>query len=315
MSRFTCDAVRRDTISHLDSINPGMGIFFQRQLEYINPQILRVKRPVPNGLRLFAVDTSVPEGFLTYTERMLEHIGEADWISGGAGDFPAVDLGATERTKHIKPIGDSYSYNLMEIKAAQLTGTNLSLEKGLAARQAIERRLNRVVWEGDLNVGVHGVLTHPDVPWYVMPNNLQAGFAQLVGDVTAAINDIPNETAQVEVPTRVICAPRVNQALMQTSNANTDQTLWDQVFKANAYITNKSQIEVASELQGAGPAGQDLMIIDRPDQLVMKHTLVRGFTPLPSMSLDGWKFETKCYAITGGMSSTFPMAMRICVWP
>ena len=51
-------------VKKLDSVltQPGQALFFRRQLEYIVPEIYRKRLPVLNGMRLFSVDTKIPDG-------------------------------------------------------------------------------------------------------------------------------------------------------------------------------------------------------------------------------------------------------------
>lgn len=311
--------ISKSIIDHLDSLQPGTGLYFQEQLTLISTEVLRTKLPTLNGLSLFAIKTDVPAGAKSFKRVIYDHVGSAEFIANYGDDLKRVDVVADEEEILFKSVGDAFGYSVDDIAAAAAArqigrgpSIDLSTEKALAARKFIEKKLNDIVWKGSPKEKLYGILNHPAYPRYAMPNTTSAAVDTLAADICAAFYSVQDDTNQVEKPDRIILAARVRNTLSTRYRANTDLTLLDMVAGSCGITTEK--IIGVHELDRAGEVGGDLMIIDRKDPLIAQHILPTPFEQLPPEARN-LEYVINCIARTGGIMSMYPQGLRICEFP
>ncbi len=309
--------VPRAVAERLDSeVGAGAGVFFNRQLEQVSTEILRAKRPTLNGLRLFPVNSGVHPGAQTYTRRMYEQLGVAELISSYGADLARADVAGIEESVQIRDVGLAYGYNVNEIAAAQMAsrngqgGISLPIERALAVRVGVETKLNAITWRGLPAAGLYGVLTHPYVARYAMPNLSTDAIDTVVADICAAFNSVKNDSLEVEQPNRILMASKLRNYLGTRFRTNTDTTILEMVVKGCEGLPNEAAIIGVHELNAAGVGGGDLMIVDRKDRLVMAHVLPIPFEQRPAQ-MRNFEYQIPCRGRTGGMEANFPGGMRI----
>lgn len=304
------DALARQFSRRDDITDAGSGIWFQRQLEYIFPEVLRTMLPVLNAMRLFPLDTEVPAGALTFTHRMVEPLGLAQWISNPADDLPFADVAAVEKTFNTKPLGLAYQYSIYDILAGQMAGTSLDVERGIATRRGIEEMQNRVFWNGDDAVGIFGVLTYPYVPRHIFANPIAAGTAAdtIIAELNAFVNGIVSLSKETERPTTLVLPTDEYSYIASTPrSATTDTTILNFFLANNPYIEN---VESAYELADAGPNGEQLAIAYSPEKRIGKLVLPLPYTQLPAQERN-LSFVVNAHSKVGGFCSMYPLAMAI----
>jgi hypothetical protein len=307
------DAERIDT-----EIGAGGGVWFNRQLELIEQQVLRAKRPPKNGLTLFPPKTGIPEGAEKYTRRMYEYTGRAKLVGSYSDDLPRANVsGMPEDSVILKRVGASYGYNIDELAAVDMaarTGQtiNLPTERALAARDMIEAELNEIVWNGSAEAGLYGVLNHPAIPRRALANASTAAHDTVFADLAAAFQSVKSNTQDVEQPDRLILASKVYNLLQVKLRTNTDTTLLDILSKSLGIP--RGNILSAWELNGAGDGGFDAAIVDRKDELVMGHILSTFFRQEP-VERKNLEFVVNCTAKSGGMMASYPHGMLIASFP
>lgn len=299
-------AHRRDAIG-----DPGTGLWFQRELEYIYAEILKAKHPPLNAMQLFEVDTEVPPGAESYTQYLLEELGAADWVSNFAQDLPSADVSKIKTTRYCKTMGASYTYSLEDMWRSQMNGFALSTEKGLAARLAIEKKLNTSYWNGDTSVKLYGILNYPWTPRYNFSNAIANGTSAdtIISELSSWVESIPEATGDAEFPDTMVLPGREYSHISNTPRASTSDTTIKEFFlNNNDYIT---KIERARECRGAGPSGVNVGVCyKRGDKRQAKLVLSLPFTQLPVQE-DNLAFKINCLARSGGFSSMYPLGMSI----
>lgn len=140
---------------HLDALETTV---FARQLEYIFAQSFNVEYPELKGRTVAPVNYSVGTGAEAHTYRQFDQFGEADYVVDYSDEFPNGELLGKEFTAGIVPIGASYIYSVQDLRAAQMTGFNLTTEKANLARGMIETKLDRLIAFGDTKVQIGGFL-------------------------------------------------------------------------------------------------------------------------------------------------------------
>lgn len=142
-----------------------------------------------------------------------EPVGFADIIANYASDLPRVDVKGTPHRAEIVGIGNSYGYNVQELRACRrnaLLGTMKPLDaaRAEAARRAYDIKINHLIWHGDEKTGIIGVLSSGNnIPVYTLTNGAggKADWAsktadEIAADVAGMLNYIDTLTQGVEHP-------------------------------------------------------------------------------------------------------------------
>lgn len=294
-----------------DVLSAGTGFFFRRQLEHIFAETLTAKIPPPNAFRLFPIDSSVPEGAKGYTQRIMEPVGEATIIANYADDLPRVNVVRREERRGIRMIGDSYGYSVQDIMAARFAGEPLDVTLGLAAREAIERKHNRLAWFGDEEAGLWGVLRHPYIPRFIFTEPIDKA-ATSSDEIIAQINQMLNgvnaltkTTAQVDT----LVLPPDEYAYIHSTprSANSDTTIADFILAKSPFLT---RIEQAWELDQDQNDGKALALAYRRDISVVKYVAPITFRQLP-VERRNLEFVVNNIGSSGGFYTPRPLEMVV----
>jgi len=315
--------ITREGIEKLDAsggnlLRPGGALFFRRQLEHIYPELYKKKLPVLNGLRLFNIDTSPPEGFETHTFRIYEGSGQAEFISDYGTDGPAVDVSGKEQTFPIRDVADSYSFSFREIAAAQMADGRLSMLKPEQARRSIEEKHNRICWYGDAARGLQGILTYRYAPRMQFANPIDP--TRTGQQIVDALNDLiyspRRRTNGVEGQNRsvVLCLPITEATFIESTRMadGTDTTIAQFLMKNNSSL---KRIEAVHELAGENQdaltqallAGKRYAFCYVEEPRVVSYVMPTPFTQLPSEPR-AYTMRTNCYSSSGGIKMVYPLA-------
>ena len=189
------------------------GIFFAKQLAYVKSKAYDKEFPELTGLKLFPQTSEVDEGAMYMEYYSYEPVGFADIIANYASDLPRVDVKGTPHRAEIVGIGNSYGYNVQELRACRrnaLLGTMKPLDaaRAEAARRAYDIKINHLIWHGDEKTGIIGVLSSGNnIPVYTLTNGA-GGKAdwdsktadEIAADVAGMLNYIDTLTQGVEHP-------------------------------------------------------------------------------------------------------------------
>lgn len=294
--------------------DPGAGIYFARQLEYIYPEVLRAKLPTLNAMRLFPVDTSVPAGAESFTQRMLEPLGVAEWISNEADDLPFVDVAGTEDLFRLKECGAAYKYTIGDIARGSLTGVNLSTERGIAARRAVEEKQNRTFWYGDASVGIYGVVNYPYTPRFVFSNPISPATSadDIIAEINSFVSSVVITTKETERPTKLLLATTPYSYIATTPRSTTtDTTILEFLIKTNPWIDT---VESVHELENAGGANRHMAMAYSPEMRTGRLVVAQPFTQLPAQERN-LAFIINTYSKIGGYASSYPLANALAEIP
>jgi len=250
-------------ISATGRFDAGESVFFARQLEYVKSQTYDVKRVALSALTLMPVSTAIPEGATTHTYRQYDTVGMAKIIANYANDLPRADVVGKEFTSPIRSIGNAYGYNVQEVRSAMFAGVNLNAKKALAATRAHQEKINQLAFNGDVEHGLPGFLTNPNVPEVTLLADGTAGatFAgktpdKIVRDVNALINTVITQSKGVHRPNEV-WLPIDQYGLIATTQNSTasDTTILSFLKSVHPGVTFKQVVE----MDEAGVGGTDRM--------------------------------------------------------
>jgi len=319
--------LRNQNISTTD----GEGIFFQRQLEYIQAQSYDVLYPELKGRSTFATNTEGGEGVNTITYRSYDKRGEAVVIAGKATDLPRADISGKEYSISVRTVGNAYGYSRQELAASRLTGLPLDARKAEAARRAYEERINKLVWFGDAENNIGGLFGgKAGDPWSTITNTPVAAAAtgtnslvwgvdktpdEVVADLTTACSTMFADTLMLHSPNKILISVLKYNYLVNTPRSlQSDVSIMNWFIASNDYITSRSQFVVVNELTdvfGATPgpaAGSQGFVVfqDSADNLRLREPFPYKHLPV---QYKGLEFEINCYGRFAGLEIIRPAAI------
>lgn len=301
---------------HAINLDADDSVFFARELEYIKRQTYDVQYQNIRYDQFLPVSTEADPGADTITYRSFDQVGMAKIISNYADDLPRVDAKGTESTSKVRGIGDSYGYNVQEIRAARMAGRRLETRRASVCRRAIEQVLNYCAWLAQGEDGMYGLLYNP---------NVTAGAATTGGWATATQDQILADIMDcVDAPTTLSHGvERVNTLLMPLSKLrllntqwhsdHSDTTILEFFQKQRPYVT-VDYLEEAAGLDpkpsgGAGPTDVMIAYDNNPDKLTFE--IPQAFEQFPAQPRN-LEQVVPCHARTGGTIVYYPASVNIC---
>lgn len=333
-----------DAVENL--INQGVfatdndGIFFQRQLEYIQAQSYDVLYPELMGRVVFPLNTEGGEGINHITYRSYDKRGETAIISGKATDLPRGDISGEEYTIDVKTLGNAFGYSRQEIAAAKVTGMPLEARKAEATRRSYEEKVNQIIWFGHAPSKLHGVFGGPaDAPWATVTSNLISGSAatgvrawygatadktpdEIIADLTAACAKVYVDTKKLFRPDTILMSVATKQYIANTPRSlQSDVSILNWFLANNMFIKSADQIKDINELEGIYPATAVTTSFDPTGKSFEGFTVMasgadnaRIREPFPYMHLPvqykGLEFEINCYGRFAGVEMIRPAAFQ-----
>ena len=332
------EIVLNDAVSNL--INQGIlisddeGLFFQRQLEFVEAKSYDVLYPELKGRSTFSLNTVGGEGVETLTYRSYDKRGEAQIISGNSTDLPRSDISGKEFSITVKTIGTAYGYTRQELAAAKLTGMPLDARRAEASKRSYEEKVNQLIWFGDEETEINGLFGgKAGDPWSYITNTEVAGSAsganstvwgvdksadEVIADLNFALTKMVVDSKQVHMPNKILMSIAKFNYLMNTpyhlAGGVTVGSILSFFLANNAYIKSVDQIQVINELDGVygaipgfGAGSQGFTVIsENADNLEVME-------PFPYMQLpvqySGLEFEINCYGRFAGLQIRRPMAI------
>lgn len=291
----------------------GEAIFFARQLEFVRAKTYDVERPKLSAWDLFPIDTSVPAGAKTITWRQWDMVGAARIIASYADDLPHAGIKALETTTPIRSIGNSYGYDVQEIRHAQYAQIPLDAKLAMAARKANEQKVNQLAWAGDTVTGLPGFLSNANIPAFVIPADGTGSSKlfstktsdQIIRDLNSMANGVFTQTNGIHRPNE-IWLPLAQYAYISSTPRSTlsDTTILDFFLANNPFI---QRVIPVLELTGAGTGGADMIIAAENSQENYQMNLPLMFmqhAPQPK----NLYFEVPCESRFGGVTIERPYA-------
>lgn len=301
-------AVKKIVVA-LAGMREDEGLFSARQLDYVKTRTYDKKLPPMVGLTLVPISTEVPEWAETFTYFMYDEVGMAKIVANYADDLPRADVKGEEKVAQIKNIGDSYGYSVMELRAAAANRSDLPTRKSMAARKAIEIKLNQMALIGDRKFGLYGLVNHPNVPLVVGLHgdwlNPATTPDQILVDLDMIYDAVTNQSKDVHTPTRIVMPTeqrsRIFSRRVPDSNGKT----------AGQFFLDKHpglQIIGAAEFKGAGANGKDLILAYEYSEENLAMELPMPFNQLAAQAR-GLELVVPCLARAGGVVVYYPLSM------
>lgn len=284
-------------------------IFFAQQLNYVRTQLYERRTPAMRWMDMVPVSTDVPDWAETVTQRSFDMVGMAKIISNYADDLPRADVLASETVVKVKDIGDSYGYNVAEMRASEATGAQLDVRKASAARKAIDVKIAQLAMIGEAVYGLFGLLNHPNIGTTTGLNgdwdNVATTGDEILADMYAITAAIPGQSKGVHRTTRIAMADTDYNLLSQKFVADSGGQTVLAVYRANN--PGVTLVPVV-ELRGVGSGGTNVVIAAEFDAENYAFEMVMPFNQLPAQARN-LEFVVPCLARAGGVTVTYPLAL------
>lgn len=294
------------------NLDANESAFFTRQLEYVKNQTYDIKRTALSALKLMPVSTETPEGATTITYRQYDQVGMAKVIANYADDMPRADVSGKEFTSQIRSIGNSYGYNVQEVRSAIFAGVNLNAKKAQAATRAHDEKVNSIAFDGDAEHGLQGLNTNPNLPELTLAAD-GAGSSKtfasktavlIVRDVNLLINKVHTQSKGVHRASEVWFPIDQYSLIATTQNSSaSDTTILEFLKQVHPDIEFRSVVE----LDGAGAGATDRMLAlenDRMNWQLEIPMLTRQYAP----EQRGLEFIVSMESRCGGVIIEYPLA-------
>jgi hypothetical protein len=296
-----------------DNLDAAESVHFSRSLEQVKANAYDVKYPQFRSRDLIPVAAGIDPDLKVLTYRQWDQVGLAKIIAGYSDDLPRADVFAKEYSSTVKDVGDSYGYNVTEIRQSRRDGTQLDQRKANAARRAIEQLLENIAFNGDTTYGLYGLANQPNAQLYTVPNG-GGGTAtwatktsdEILADLFGIGDQVVTTTRNAEKPDTLIL-PQAQYSLI--SRKRIDDTVSETILtyfqRTSSHIRN---IEVWDALDGAGSGGTDRMIAYTRSPDVLELIIPREFEQLDGQPRN-LEIVVPCLARTGGVVVYLPKAV------
>jgi hypothetical protein len=290
---------------------------FERQLEYIKPQLYNVEFPklqFANGT-LIPIDESVPSSAETITYKTYTRHGLAKIISDYATDFANADVSGKETTSVIKSVGSAFTYSIQEIRAAQSTGMNLPSKKFEAAVEAVNQKMDQIALDGEVKAGLNGLLSHPNIGEYTVPAN-GTGSSQKWADKTAEqiLDDMFNICEQSAIVSKnveqvdTLLLPSINYKLIARRRASSTAPSDTTILKFFKEVMPEVTVISVPKFNGKGENGSGVMVAYERNPKKLTFEIPQDIETFPAQQ-EMLAYKVPVHARTGGVIIYYPLSI------
>lgn len=223
-------------------------------------------------LRLFVPKKGdVPEGAETFSFKVWDVFGQADWISSYSEDLPESSIRVSKRVGKIEGIGNAYSYSVQDLRACAMTGLALDREEAQVAMRVHEEKVDEAGSLGDTKRGFLGFCNHPDVA--VMDATVDwdsATGVQMLDDLhRMAVQVIETTKGKIVPDTLLLPLNKYNQISRKLVNSAADvrSTVLNVFLEQTKYI---KRIEWFGRLLTASETGAERALCYKYDPSVVQ---------------------------------------------
>jgi len=264
----------------------AQGIFFQQQLTLIEQSLFQKKYPEKFGRKLVPLDNQGGPGVAFRKWRMLDRIGTAKAINNYADNLPMVSLSGQEFSARVKDYGIGFRWTIREIDEARFAGQPLDTMLANAARDGYEDTFDDLVFNGDVDNGVQGLMDPPTIPIYTPGTSSGSGDdtwpnktgEEMIADVRSLVSGIKTLTKQTQAANLVWMSPERLDLLRTTNINSTDKTILAYLQGAFPGVI----FDECSRLSTMGVGGVQRMLAMQQDKDVLYFWEPQPYTTYPA---------------------------------
>tara|TARA_Y100000361_G_scaffold76068_1_gene67290 strand:- start:27298 stop:28203 length:906 start_codon:yes stop_codon:yes gene_type:complete len=287
------------------------GLFLDRQLEYIRPQIFEVAYADIKYPTILPVTAEAGPGAQTFTYRIMDATGDFKLISDAADDLPRADVSQTEKSINIRSFGGSFGYTVQELRAAQMANISLEQRRASAVRRAYEEKVESVAMFGEGSVSLTGFFNNATVD--VISANKWFSTSAVTADemleiLNQGVSAIISGSNMKEQPDTILMPYEDYNTVSTTRNSNSsDVTVLEYFLRTNPFIRN---VEPINQLAAANSslAKNRMVVYKRDPQKVQLH-IPQPLELFPPQQR-GLEFIVPAHARVGGTAIYYPKSVK-----
>lgn len=286
------------------------GLFLERQLEYIRPQVFEVAYADIKYPTILPVTSEAGPGAQTFTYRVMDATGEFKLIADAADDLPRADISQVEKSINIRSFGGSFGYTVQELRAAQMANIALEQRRATAVRRAYEEKVEDVAMFGESSVGLQGFFNNATVDviaadkWFTDSGTTAQEMLDLLNyGVTAIING----SNMKEQPDTILMAwEDYNTISTRRNSDSSDVTVMEYFLRTNPYIRN---IEPINQLDAdKSILSKNRMVFYKRDPQKVQLHIPQPLELFPPQQR-GLEFIVPAHARVGGVALYYPKSV------
>ena len=287
------------------------GLFLDRQLEYIRPQIFETEYADIKYSTILPVTSEAGPGSQTFTYRIMDATGDFKLISDAADDLPRADVSQTEKSINIRSFGGSFGYTVQELRAAQMANVALEQRRAAAVRRAYEEKVEAVAMFGESSVGLSGFFNNSTVD-VISANKWFSTSAVTADEMLSILNKgvsaIISGSNMKEQPDTILLPYEDYNTISTTRNSDSsDVTVLEYFLRTNPYIRNVEPINQLDADNTSSLTRNRMVVYKRDPQKVQLH-IPQPLELFPPQQR-GLEFVVPAHARVGGVALYYPKSV------
>jgi hypothetical protein len=288
------------------------GLFLERQLEFIRPQVFEVAYADIKYPTILPVTSEAGNAAQTFTFRIMDSTGEFKLIADAADDLPRADISQVEKSINIRSFGGSFGYTVQELRAAQMANISLEQRRATAVRRAYEEKVESVAMFGESTVGLAGFFNNSTVDiiasdrWFT--GSTASGTAQdMLELLNYGVSAIISASNMKEQPDTILMAYEDYNKVSTTRNSDSsDVTVLEYFLRTNPYIRN---VEPINQLDADNSVlTVNRMVVYKRDPEKVQLHIPQPLELFPPQQR-GLEFIVPAHARVGGVALYYPKSV------
>jgi hypothetical protein len=283
------------------------GLFLERQLEFIRPQVFEVVYADIKYPTILPVTSEAGPGAQTFTFRIMDSTGEFKLIADAADDLPRADISQVEKSINIRSFGGSFGYTVQELRAAQMANIALEQRRAQAVRRAYEEKVEDVALFGESSVGLAGFFNNSTVDvitadkWFTDSGTTAQEMLELLN---YGVTGIINASQMKEQPDTILMAWNDYREISTRRNSDSsDVPVLEYFLRTNPYINNIEPINQLDKTK-SGLTTNRMVVYKRDPGKVQLH-IPQPLELFPPQQR-GLEFIVPAHARVGGVALYYP---------
>ena len=288
------------------------GLFLERQLEFIRPQVFEIQYADIKYSTILPVTSEAGPGAQTFTYRIMDSTGEFRLLADAASDLPRADISQVEKSINIRSFGGSFGYTVQELRAAQMANIALEQRRATAVRRAYEEKVESVALFGESTVNLAGFFNNSAVDivaadkWFTTASVTAQEMNELLN---YGVSAIINGSKMKEQPDTILLGYEDYNKVSTTRNSDSsDVTVLEYFLRTNPYIRNVEPINQLTKGNNGGKLNTSRMVVYKRDPEKVQLHIPQPLELFPAQQR-GLEFIVPAHARVGGVALYYPKSV------
>ena len=288
------------------------GLFLERQLEFIRPQVFEIQYADIKYSIILPVTSEAGPGAQTFTYRIMDSTGEFSLLADAASDLPRADISQVEKSINIRSLGGSFGYTVQELRAAQMANIALEQRRATAVRRAYEEKVESVALFGESTVNLAGFFNNSAVDivaadkWFTTSTITAQEMNELLN---YGVSAIINGSKMKEQPDTILLGYEDYNKVSTTRNSDSsDVTVLEYFLRTNPYIRNVEPINQLTKGNNGGKLNTSRMVVYKRDPEKVQLHIPQPLELFPAQQR-GLEFIVPAHARVGGVALYYPKSV------